>query len=87
MGSYRNFLIFALNQYQFLLWPDVILYDFLRSAPTSVVFIGPLDGTRFGPQEAVRAQLLHKNQAEDAAQEAVSEWSGAFPFLFPKFNK
>lgn len=80
MGSY--FLIFALNQDQFLSWPDVILHDFLWSAPPSVVFIAPLDGTRFGPQDAVRAQLLHKNQTEDAAQDAVSEWSGALPFLF-----
>lgn len=63
------------------------MYDFLWSAPTSVVFIAPLDGTRFGPQDTVRAQLLHKNQAEDAAQDAVSEWSGAFPFLFPKCIK
>lgn len=48
--SCMNFLTLALNQYQFIPWPGMILCDFLRSAPISVVLIVSLDGTRFGPQ-------------------------------------
>lgn len=59
-------------------WSDTVSF----SKVCSLVFIVPLDGTRFGPQGPARAELLPKNWAKAALSSAVSEGSGASPFPF-----